>query len=516
MKNIRKGIAAALLGLGLTLGVTNLSHAEKQNETLIERVITLEESGTAPSTQSFTYKGKEYKVITPEKAVREDGAEFIKSEGEWFYDVDRDGEFGKAEQRMVANGGKIFMSEEFADSLPEPLPEPEQSETTINRTADVPELPTPAKSNPTEFTYKDRTYEVVAPDRVVEKDKNVVFRKTSDNPCNSKWFYDVGDDGWESFEQNSLSNGTKLCMLPEFENLIQETQNTINPSKSFTTKPKISFSPLGYIVPLLNVPSLIQDSFEFIFKKPETKLWEFTYLENRYQRVDPDKIIRLGGNTIFMRTDNNPCNTKWFYDVDSDETYGKGEIEMLGNGGEVCMSRKFVDSFIISTETPKPKYECNGSYDFATTDFKKDDDTTLLARMIFGECDGCSEVEKTAIGQTAVNRLERYNYYGSSLQEIILKPWQYAAFKHLERKLKNPFDYNCSEFLSSLDVAEDILGDNSRKKNYLATHFYNPEKIPEPDWVENMEHIGRIGDSHHLFFKDPTPRLAGLSANNPS
>ena len=71
------------------------------------------------------------------------------------------------------------------------------------------------------------------------------------------------------------------------------------------------------------------------------------------------------------------------------------------NGYGACMSQNFVDSFNETntiSQIPMPKYTCDSNYDFSTKDFRRDDDAVLLARMIFGECDGCSKTEKTAVG----------------------------------------------------------------------------------------------------------------------
>ena len=90
----------------------------------------------------------------------------------------------------------------------------------------------------------------------------------------------------------------------------------------------------------------------------------------------------------------------------------------------------------------------------------------------------------------------------SDIQEVLLKPDQYCPFKILERKLKNPFDYNCSGIIKSLELAEGILGGYVEDPTNGATHFFNPTKA-SPKWAEKLDYIGEIGESQHLFYRDP-------------
>lgn len=156
------------------------------------------------------------------------------------------------------------------------------------------------------------------------------------------------------------------------------------------------------------------------------------------------------------------------------------------------------------------KIEENNPIDYKTNDFRKDSDEVLLARMLLGEAESCSQIEKIAIAYTALNRAsDNKDWNGRTLQEAILKPRQYSAFNSdRNAKLKNPLAYNKKEFLDCLQIAKEILAGKYQDPTNGATYYLNPNH-PDlagktlPTWTKNMIKIGRIQNSYHIFFKEP-------------
>ncbi len=146
---------------------------------------------------------------------------------------------------------------------------------------------------------------------------------------------------------------------------------------------------------------------------------------------------------------------------------------------------------------------------YKTDDFYKDTDEMLLARMLLGETEDCSEIEKIAVAYTAINRTnDGKKWNGETLQEVILKPYQYSAFnENLNAKLKNPMTYNLNEFEICLELAKEILAGKYSDPTKGATHYLNPNHPdlkgkPLPSWTNSMEKIGRIENSYHVFYKE--------------
>jgi len=156
---------------------------------------------------------------------------------------------------------------------------------------------------------------------------------------------------------------------------------------------------------------------------------------------------------------------------------------------------KFEDKYQIKVET-----------NYQTRDFNSDPTYILLARMLLGEAEGCSKIEKIAIAYTAINRAnDGKKWNGETLRESILMPRQYSCFNKDSKKsrvLQNPLRYNAQEFLSCLKLSREILGNKYSDPTNGATHYYNPKLVKTPYWAKKLIKIGKIKDSHHIFYKE--------------
>lgn len=148
--------------------------------------------------------------------------------------------------------------------------------------------------------------------------------------------------------------------------------------------------------------------------------------------------------------------------------------------------------------------------DYRTTDFSTDSDEILLARMIFGEARGCSEIERIAVGYTALNRVnDGKKWNGETIREVVLKPKQYSCFNERDpnrAKLMNPMSYEPKVFEDCLAIARNILNGDCSDPAKGATHYFNP-RYANPSWANRMNNIGYLDlgedkKSEHKFFKE--------------
>ncbi len=162
-------------------------------------------------------------------------------------------------------------------------------------------------------------------------------------------------------------------------------------------------------------------------------------------------------------------------------------------------------------KTNGEKVEIRPDEAYKTSDFSSDSDEVLLARMLFGEARNCSDLEKIAIGYTAINRAnDGKKWNGETVKEAILKPNQYSCFNDGDpnkEKLMNPYVDDKEAFDKCLIVASNMLKDKYDDKNTGATHYYNPSGCKEPAWASKMIKIGKIdvGDgkvSKHIFMRE--------------
>jgi hypothetical protein len=130
---------------------------------------------------------------------------------------------------------------------------------------------------------------------------------------------------------------------------------------------------------------------------------------------------------------------------------------------------------------------------YRTQNFWEDSLDRLIARLLLGEAEGCSEIEKTGIVWTAITRSTDENpNNGETLRNSILWPYQYSAFNEdRNQKLKRPLEYNAGEFLANLPLAKEILAGKHKDPTNGATHYFNPNH-PDlngkyPDWAKDID-----------------------------
>jgi N-acetylmuramoyl-L-alanine amidase len=146
------------------------------------------------------------------------------------------------------------------------------------------------------------------------------------------------------------------------------------------------------------------------------------------------------------------------------------------------------------------KIELKKLASYKVNDFNQDSREVILARMLLGEVENCSQLEKIAVAYTAINRVKASE--NKRLKDIILQPRQYSCFnedKDSNKFLKDPIKYNKKEFLGDIELAEDILSGKYNDPTEGATHYYNPDLVKTPQWAKEFQNMGKIG--HHLFFK---------------
>ena len=145
---------------------------------------------------------------------------------------------------------------------------------------------------------------------------------------------------------------------------------------------------------------------------------------------------------------------------------------------------------------------------YKTSDFNKDTDEVLLARMLFGETRDCTTEEKVAVAYSAINRInDGKKWNGETLKEVILKPYQYSCFNKNDpnrKKLMDPERYEPGAFQDCLEISRQVLSKRYQDPTSGATHYFNP-KVVKPTWAKKMKKIGFIktakGRSQHEFYR---------------
>ena len=142
-------------------------------------------------------------------------------------------------------------------------------------------------------------------------------------------------------------------------------------------------------------------------------------------------------------------------------------------------------------------------YSYITDNFWDDPEDILLARLLLGEGEDCSEGEKVLILDTVTNRInDGEDWNGTTIKSVVLASKQYSAFnKDLNAKLKHPLDYNPKDFFEDLVIAQKFLTGGYKDYSQGATYYLRKDRLKKlPSWVDDMIEIGKINGSYHTFY----------------
>ncbi len=127
-------------------------------------------------------------------------------------------------------------------------------------------------------------------------------------------------------------------------------------------------------------------------------------------------------------------------------------------------------------------------------------DAELLARLIYGEARGEGVEGMVAVAQVAMNRAKRPSWWGKTLREVILKPYQFSCFNgDYVSRLVTPRE---KAWLNCLQVAVWILDqhdddDDTHGSTHGATHYHAVGITPH--WAASLTKTVQIGS--HLFYR---------------
>ena len=128
-------------------------------------------------------------------------------------------------------------------------------------------------------------------------------------------------------------------------------------------------------------------------------------------------------------------------------------------------------------------------------------DHGLMARTLWGECRGEPFEGQVAVGYVIRNRALQGGWWGSTIGEVCLKPYQFSCWNNDDpnRARLMTVDYEDPNFVTALGIAALLatlrLPDYSRG----ATH-YVADYITPPDWTKSLVPTVKLG--RHQFYKE--------------
>ncbi len=127
----------------------------------------------------------------------------------------------------------------------------------------------------------------------------------------------------------------------------------------------------------------------------------------------------------------------------------------------------------------------------------KQKELTLLAMCVYGESRSEPYEGKLSIGFVVMNRLEEKSWYGKTLKEVLLKPYQFSCFNRNDPNYKKLFSPDKGLWKKCFKAAWNAYSKLSKDPTLGADHYCRYDI--SPPWINSMEKKKQIGD--HVFFK---------------
>ncbi len=130
----------------------------------------------------------------------------------------------------------------------------------------------------------------------------------------------------------------------------------------------------------------------------------------------------------------------------------------------------------------------------------KDREVDLLARTAWGEARGDGRWGMQAVINVVMNRVNAGKWWGRTVEEVVLKPWQFSCWNENDPNRRQVLDIteDDAQFKQAVALAKLALNDNLPDTTDGATHYY-AAYTKEPAWASSGQQTVQIGN--HIFYK---------------
>ena len=127
------------------------------------------------------------------------------------------------------------------------------------------------------------------------------------------------------------------------------------------------------------------------------------------------------------------------------------------------------------------------------------DQTTYLAKTLWGEARGEGKRGMQAVGNVVLNRVKKAGWFGASVKDVVLKPYQFSCWNKADPNRAKLDNLTFAELKSSgaYEVAENLINGKLPDITGGATHYH--AKNVTPYWAKSMTKTTEIGN--HVFYK---------------
>ncbi len=203
-----------------------------------------------------------------------------------------------------------------------------------------------------------------------------------------------------------------------------------------------------------------------------------------------DQFLKVGSD-VYVETDRNIKNLHVVAAQFLPKPVKKDEVNTIGK--QVNFSGWMTGSRFIQNATLNESLLMPNEAESLT----QQNELTLMTMCVYGEARGEEYEGKLAVAQVIMNRVKEGGWYGGSIKDVVLKPYQFSCFNTWDPNLKKMFDpdlYLWKQcFKAAWNAYSEIMNDPTQGATHYCTFQVNPP------WIRAMQETGQIGN--HRFFK---------------
>ena len=123
----------------------------------------------------------------------------------------------------------------------------------------------------------------------------------------------------------------------------------------------------------------------------------------------------------------------------------------------------------------------------------------VVARTLWGEARGEGSHGMRAVACVIRNRANAPRWWGRSLVDVCLKPWQFSVWNHNDRNRTLILNASMRDrmFPEAVEIARDTVAGRLPDLTRRADHYHT--KAVRPIWSRGVTPVITIGN--HLFFR---------------
>jgi spore germination cell wall hydrolase CwlJ-like protein len=126
-------------------------------------------------------------------------------------------------------------------------------------------------------------------------------------------------------------------------------------------------------------------------------------------------------------------------------------------------------------------------------DIQRITDTFLLALVVWREARGEPHDCRVAVACSILNRVKRPSWWGSDVQGVVTKKWQYSSMTAPNDPQLTKFPARSdTTWLDCMTIADDVLRGRVVPP-FPGADSYHDISIPAPNWATPAAFVGQLG-----------------------